>query len=100
MLFFKVFDLSQFNAYLILIILCYNVVSYFYFSRRYRKNRILVQGRSGAEFSREAGFPARSNSLCGSQTGGILESFENLKRGTNKDIGPKDIFEIAPEISL
>jgi hypothetical protein len=43
------------------------------------KNRILVQGRGGAEF----------------QPGGILEYFEDLKRGTNKDIGPKDIFEIA-----
>jgi hypothetical protein len=32
--------------------------------------------------------------------GGILEYFENLKRGTNKDIGPKDIFEIASNVSL
>jgi hypothetical protein len=32
------------------------------------------------------------------QTGGILEYFEDLKRGTNKDIGPKDIFEIASKI--
>jgi RND family efflux transporter MFP subunit len=39
----------------------------------------LVQGRGGAEF----------------QTGGILEYFEDLKLGTNKAIGPKDIFEIA-----
>jgi hypothetical protein len=39
----------------------------------------LAQGRGGAEF----------------QTGGILEYFEDLKRGTNKEIGPKDIFEIA-----
>ncbi len=59
------------------------------------KNRILVQDRGGAEF----------------QPGGILEYFEDLrptkrigsdgpsrnagKRGTNKDIGPKGIFEIA-----
>jgi hypothetical protein len=48
-------------------------------TRSHLKNRILVQGRGGAEF----------------QTGGILEYFEDLKRGTNKDIGPKDIFEIA-----
>jgi chemotaxis methyl-accepting protein methylase len=61
------------------------------------KNRILVQGRGGAEFSRGAGFPVRSNSFCESQTGGILEYFEELKRGTNKDIGPKDIFEIASD---
>ena len=43
------------------------------------KNRILVQDRGGAEF----------------QTGGILLYVEDLKRGTNRDIGPKDIFEMA-----
>ena len=60
----------------------------FFFSKRqnflniYRshlKNRILVQDRGGAEF----------------QTGGILLYVEDLKRGTNKDVGPKDIFEMA-----
>ena len=40
------------------------------------KNRILVQDRGGVEF----------------QTGGILLYVEDLKLGTNKDIGPKDIF--------
>ena len=39
----------------------------------------MVQDRGGAEF----------------QTGGILLYVEDLKRGTNKDIGPKDIFEMA-----
>jgi len=39
----------------------------------------LAQDRGGAEF----------------HTGGIHQYFEDLKRGTNKDIGPKDIFEIA-----
>jgi hypothetical protein len=39
----------------------------------------LVQDRGGAEF----------------QTGGILLYVEDLRRGTNKDIGPKDIFEMA-----
>jgi hypothetical protein len=29
------------------------------------------------------------------QTGGILQYFEDLKHGTNKEFGPKDIFEIA-----
>ena len=47
--------------------------------RTHLKNRILVQDRGGAEF----------------QTGGILLYVEDLKRGTNKDIGPKDIFEIG-----
>jgi len=39
----------------------------------------LVQDRGGAEF----------------KTAGILKYFEDFKRGTNKDIGPKDSFEIA-----
>jgi hypothetical protein len=39
----------------------------------------LVQDRGGAEF----------------QTAGILLYVEDLKRGTNKDIGPKDIFEMS-----
>jgi hypothetical protein len=39
----------------------------------------LVQNRGGAAFL----------------TGGILEYFEDLKRGTNKEFGPKDFFEIA-----
>jgi hypothetical protein len=39
----------------------------------------LVQYRGGAEF----------------QPAGILEYFEDLKRGTNKEIGPKDFFETA-----
>jgi len=43
------------------------------------KKRILVQNRGGAVF----------------QTGGILEYFEDLKQGTNKEFGPKDFFEIA-----
>jgi hypothetical protein len=47
------------------------------------KNRILVQDRGGAEF----------------HTGGILLYVEDLKRGTNKDIGPKDIFEMASVLS-
>jgi len=47
--------------------------------RTYLKNRILVQNRGGAEFI----------------TAGILLYVEDLKRGTNKDIGTKDIFEIG-----
>jgi hypothetical protein len=39
----------------------------------------LVQDRGGAEF----------------QTGGILLYVEDLKLGTNKDIGTKDIFEMV-----
>jgi hypothetical protein len=39
----------------------------------------LVQDRGGAEF----------------KTAGILLYVEDLKRGSNKDIGPKDIFEMG-----
>jgi hypothetical protein len=39
----------------------------------------LVQDRGGAEFL----------------TAGILLYVEDLKRGTNKDMGPKDIFEMG-----
>jgi hypothetical protein len=48
-------------------------------TRSHIKNRIWVQDRGGAEF----------------KTAGILLYVEDLKRGTNKDIGPKDIFEMA-----
>ena len=48
-------------------------------NRSHLKNRILVQDRGGAA----------------SQTGAILEYCEDLRCGTYKDIGPKDIFEIA-----
>ena len=43
------------------------------------KIRILVQGRGGAEF----------------KTAGIHQYSEDFKRGTNKDMGPKDNFETA-----
>jgi hypothetical protein len=48
-------------------------------TRTHLKNRILVQDRGGVEFI----------------AGGILLYVEDLKRGTNKDIGPKDIFEMG-----
>ena len=52
--------------------------------RIHLKNRILVQNRGGAEFL----------------TGGILLYFEDLKRGSNKEIGAKDIFEMSSKYSL
>ena len=42
----------------------------------------MVQVRGGAEF----------------KTAGILKYFEDFKRGTNKEIGPKDYFEIASNV--
>jgi len=53
-------------------------------SRTYLKNRILVQDRGGGEF----------------KTAGILLYVEDLKQGTNKDIEPKDIFEMVSRIEL
>jgi len=53
-------------------------------SRSHLKKRILVQVRGGAEF----------------KTAGILKYFEDFKRGTNKEIGPKDFFEIASNTFL
>ena len=43
------------------------------------KNRILVQDQGGAKV----------------QPAGILKYSEELKRGPNTEIGPKDIFEMA-----
>jgi hypothetical protein len=42
----------------------------------------LVQDRGGAEF----------------KTAGILLYVEDLKRGTNKEVGPKDIFEMGSKM--
>jgi hypothetical protein len=47
--------------------------------RSHLKNRILVQGQGVAEV----------------QPAGILKYSEELMRGPNKEIGPKDFFEIA-----
>ena len=47
--------------------------------RSHLKKRILVKYRGGTKL----------------QPTGILRYFEELKRGTNKEIGPKDFFEIA-----
>jgi hypothetical protein len=47
--------------------------------RSHLKNRILVQGQGGTEV----------------QPAGILKYSEELKRGPNTEIGPKDFFEIA-----
>ena len=48
-------------------------------TRSHLKKRILVKYRGGAKL----------------QPAGILLYFQELKRGTNKEIGPKDFFEIA-----
>jgi hypothetical protein len=47
--------------------------------RNHLKNSILEQDRGGAAI----------------QTAGILKYVEDLKRGSNKDIGPKGIFEMV-----
>jgi hypothetical protein len=48
-------------------------------TRSYLKNRMLVQGQGRPEI----------------QPAGILKYSEELKRGPNTEIGPKDIFKIA-----
>ena len=48
-------------------------------TRSYLKNWILGQDQGGSEF----------------QPAGILWYVEDLKRGSNAEIGPKDFFEIA-----
>jgi len=55
----------------------------------------LVRDRGGVEFPRYAGLPILLNPLCGSQTAGNLLVVEDLKRGVNKDMKSKDIFEMA-----
>ena len=45
----------------------------------YLKIKILVQNQGGAKF----------------QPAGILKYVEDLKRGSNAEVGPKDYFEIA-----
>jgi hypothetical protein len=55
--------------------------------RSHLKNRILVQYRGGAELE--------TDGAAVTAIAGIHQDLEDLKRGTNKDIGPKDIFEIA-----
>ena len=52
--------------------------------RSCRKNRILGQGCDGVAF----------------QNGGPPQADRDLKRGTNKDIGPKDVFVIASKTAL
>jgi len=63
-----------------------------------RKAWLRRDRRDGAEFSRQAGLPAYLNSLCGSKTAGNLLVVEDLKRGTNEDMGPKDIFEMPSKL--
>jgi len=52
--------------------------------RSHLKNRILVQDQGGTEI----------------QPAGILKYSEELKRGPNTEVGPKDIFEIASNCSM
>jgi hypothetical protein len=72
------------------------------------KKRFWFKIAAGPRFPRWAGFPSGFIPLR-VKTGGILEYFEDLKRGTNKmslgtnkmslirlwRVGPKDFFEIA-----
>jgi len=55
--------------------------------RSYLKHRILVQGLPPRAAGQERGAEV--------QPTGILKYSEELKRGTNTEIGPKGFFEIA-----
>ena len=64
-------------------------------NRTYLKNRILVQDRGGAEFLPLRGTSHLIPKSLWVEPGGILLYVEDFKRGTNKELGPKDIFEIG-----
>jgi hypothetical protein len=64
-------------------------------SRTHLKNRILVQDSVFAKRLRRD-----THGGAEFQTGGILLYVEDLKRGTNKDIGPKDIFEMGSNFMI
>ena len=54
---------------------------------RHLKKRILVQNRGGFEF--------QTDSVAVIATAGILAYVEDLKLGSNKEFGLKDLFEMA-----
>jgi hypothetical protein len=63
----------------------------------------LIQDRGGAAFPSIAGFRIDFIILRGvTPPGGTsrLSRVQDLKRGTHKDIGPKDIFEMADRKSV
>jgi hypothetical protein len=62
----------------------FKLASYLALRDEASRTHLMVQDRGGAEF----------------QTGGILLYVEDLKRGTNKDIGPKDIFEMGSNFMI
>ncbi|HAY38294.1 MAG TPA: hypothetical protein DCY53_02480 [Desulfobacteraceae bacterium] len=57
----------------------FSEISEWKLTRSHLKNRILAQGQGGAEF----------------QTAGIRQYSEELRRGSNTEIGPKEFFEMA-----
>jgi hypothetical protein len=59
--------------------------------RSHLKNKVWVQFRGGSEF--------QTDGVAVPALAGIRQCFEDLKRGTNKEIGPKEIFEIGSNLS-
>ncbi len=70
----------------------------FEIARSHLKNRILVTDSVFA--SRKAWLRRDRRGGAEFQTAGNLWVVEDLKRGLNKDIGPKDIFEMASKVAL
>jgi hypothetical protein len=61
----------------------------------YLKNRILVQGLPPRTAGQERGAEVQPPRLLTGSSTRILKYSEELKRGPNAEIGPKDIFEMA-----
>ena len=63
--------------------------------RSHPKNRILVQGLPPRTAGQERGTEVQPPRLLTGSSTRILKYSEELKRGPNTEIGPKDFFETA-----
>jgi hypothetical protein len=63
--------------------------------RSHLKNRILVQDLPSRTAGQERGGDVQPAPLLTGSSTRILKYSEELKRGPNTEIGPKDIFEMA-----
>jgi hypothetical protein len=70
------------------------------FRRSHLKNKILVHFRGGSEFQTDCVAVTALAGVAVTALAGILQYLEDLKRGTNKENGPKDIFEMASSYVL
>ena len=61
-------------------------------TRSHLKKRILVQDQGGAEF--------QTDGVAVTAIADILRYFEDVKRGPNAEVGPKDFFEMVSKLPL